>query len=287
MQNTEDVKLLCDETVERMNKYRTLLLDAGMCEPTKRKSSVWHWRFYREETSLTAFIVNLQGKDTGVEVVFGFASTAFTRMAGDENALVEFAVDDDDINIREKVTLRNDYDEEFASTKIQKLYDMYCDTEKDELLKAAKEKRKEFIHQIAIRLKPLGFKKKANTWTRPLEKDYYLMFNAQKSSFADSYYFNVYIGKYGTDDYGDCFYTRVAPEKMYPMDWQLASKEQIDYFLDKILVEDMLSLIINTPLKDLGKMQFIWEGCLCDRERCEMCWVEKNLWESNGTETAG
>ena len=155
---------------------------------------------------------------------------------------------------------------------------MLC-REKDELLNHAKEKRREFIQQIAVKLKPLGFKKKANTWTRTLDGEYYVMFNAQKSAFSDEYYFNVYIGKNGTNEYGDCFHTRVAPQGMSPMDWQALSRDEFEIFLDRTVVP-ALEQIIKTPLQELGKIPSYWNGCPCKRNKCQNCWMEKNLWEA-------
>lgn len=279
MQISENPKPLSDDMRAKMEHYREQLLNAGMAEPTRWKSSSWHWLFYKPTTSLTAFVVNLRGGDYDIEVVYGYASTAFTRMAGDENALIEGGVRDEDITIREKVLICDKSDEEIAKEQIQELYAKYLLTEKDDLLNFAKAKRKEFIQQIAVKLKPLGFKKKSNTWTRALESDYYVMFNAQKSAFSDEYYFNVCIGKNGTNIYGDCYYTRVAPTGMCPMDWQALSKDEFEFFLNRTVVP-ALEQIIHTPLQELGKQAFVWSCCSCNRQKCEQCWVEKNLWEA-------
>lgn len=266
---------------EKMARFRARLLDAGMAEPTKRSGSSGHWLFYRQATELTAFIVNLTGTECYIEIMYGFASTAFTRMAGDENALVELGVGDDDITLREKLIICDEADEEAARARIGQMYDRFRNTPKDALLDEAKEKRKAFIRQIAGALKPLGFRKKANTWTRALEGEYCLMFNAQKSSYADTYYFNVYIGKNGSGRYGDCYYTRLAPPGMSPMDWQALDRDEFAFFLDRTVVP-ALERILRTPLEALGKLPQIWSGCACDRKKCESCWVEKNLWEARG-----
>lgn len=272
-------KALPSDVQVKMEQYRKELLAFDMREPTKRQSSSWHWYFYKTMTDLTAFIVNLQGSEFYVEVTYGYASTAFTRMAGDENALVEWGVSDEDITIREKVIIRDEADETIARNKIAEMYATYLHTQKDDLLLFAKEKRKSFIQQIHARLKPLGFRKKANTWTRVLTDTYYLMFNAQKSAFSDEYYFNLYIGKNGTNDYGDCYYTRIAPTGMSPMDWQSLDQEEFDFFLDKSVVPE-LEKIIGTPLADLGLLSSYWTGCHCNRQKCEICWMQKNLWEA-------
>lgn len=274
----ENPKPISNEVKSKMEQYRMRLLDAGMLEPTKKSASGWHWLFYKPATALTAFIVNLQGNDCYVEVVYGYASTAFTKMQGAENALFELGISEEDITIREKVIICNDIDEEIAKLQISEMHTRYSQTEKDELLNDAKEKRKQFIQQIAMKLKPLGFKKKANTWTRELDSAYYVMFNAQKSVFSDEYYFNIYIGKNGTNEYGDCYYTRIAPQGMCPMDWQVLKKDEFEFFLNRTVVP-ALEQFLNTPLQKLGKLPSIWSCCSCNRQKCEQCWVEKNCWD--------
>lgn len=199
-------------------------------------------------------------------------------MAGDENAVLYRGIDDEYITLREKLLICDEADEETAAIQIQKFHDQYSQTEKDELLNLAKIKRKAFIQQIADKLKPLGFRKKNNTWTRPLAGEFYVMINAQKSVFSDEYYFNLYIGKNGSNVYGDCYYTRLAPEGMCPMDWQVLSREEFEFFLNRSVVPAIVK-INHTPLEELGKQSFIWSGCSCNRKKCEKCWVKKNLWE--------
>ena len=281
MQTAADSKPLSGEIRAKMEKYRASLLASGMQEPSKLKSSVWHWLFYKPVTELTAFIVNLKGTDDYIEVVYGYASTAFTKMAGDENALIELGVSDKEITIRKKIVICCEADEVFARNHIAQMYERYLQTSKDELLIEAKAKRKAFIQQIADRLKPMGFRKKANTWTRSLEGDYSLMFNAQKSAFSDEYYFNVYIEKNGSDIYGVCYDTRVFPGDMCPLDWQTLKKDEFEFFLNRTVVP-ALDQIIHTPLHELGKLPSIWSNCTCNRKKCGQCWVEKNLWEAKG-----
>ena len=272
-------KSLPNDIYVKMEKYRAELLAFDMSEPTKRQSSSLHWYFYKPMSDLTAFIVNLKGKELILEITYGYASTAFTRMAGNKDELVECGVSDEDITIRDKVIIREETDEALARNKIAEMYIAYLHTQYDDLLLLAKEKRRSFIQQIHTRLKPLGFRKKATTWIRALTDTYYLMFNAQKSTFSDEYYFNLYIGKNGTNDYGDCYHTRIAPFDKLPMDWQTLDKEEFAFFLEKT-VEPELEKIISTSLTELGKIASYWVGCHCNRQKCENCWMSKNLWES-------
>jgi hypothetical protein len=263
----------------KMEQYSKELTAFDMSKPIQQNSSSRHWYFYKPMTDLTAFIVNLQGNEFYIEVTYGYASTAFTRMAGDENALVEWGVSDENITIREKVIICDEADEAIAKSKIAEMYTTYRYTQKDDLLLFAKEKRKAFIQQLHTKLKPLGFKKKANTWTRSLNDTYYLIFNAQKSAFSDEYYFNLSINKNGTYAFGGCYETRIAPNGMSPMDWQALSKEEFDFFLEKSVLPE-LEKIIGTPLAELGQVPSYWAGCHCNRQKCESCWMQKNSWEA-------
>ena len=276
--NAINNEVSCMQITEKTELYINKLLALGMLQPAEWQSSM-QYRFYKPTTPLTAFIVNLTVQESAIEIVYGYASTAFTRMAGDENTLIENGVCDEEINLREKVIIYNDTDEETANAKIKAMYAQYLHTEKDELIKLTKEKRKQFINQIATKLKPLGFKKKANSWTKPLDANYYVMFNVQKSDFSDEYYFNIYIGKNGTSCYGDCCYTRISPNEEYPTDWQTISHEAFESFMEDTAVATLQD-IINTPLKALGKRENVWHCCTCSRKECAECWVEKNLWEA-------
>lgn len=91
------------ETVNRMELYRRILLQNGFSEPICQKERSLHWMFYKETTGNSAFVVNLTGYNDRVEVVYGFASTAFTFVKGDEESLVRWGIADEDINLRQKV----------------------------------------------------------------------------------------------------------------------------------------------------------------------------------------
>lgn len=277
MHDIEKKMPLPEEIEARIARYRQQLLDFGMKVPSGGDEP--ECRFYKPVTELTAFIVNLHSSAEGVVVVYGYASTAFTRMIGDENALETLGVADWEITIREKVVIRDEMEEGGARARVAAMYERYLHTEKEELLACAKAKRSEFIRRFAVRLKPMGFLKKGNTWTKPLENDCVAVFNAQKSGFSDEYYFNIYIRKMKQGDYAVCYNARVAPEGMSPMDWQLVDEVVLDGFLDGTVVPAM-EWILHTPLQELGAMPDLWINCYCVRHLCSSCWVEKNLWES-------
>lgn len=272
MQISDDSKKIGKEIVDKILECRKTLLNEGFLEPTYWTSSSWHLLFYKENTKNTAFVVNLHGNDDSIEVVYGYTSTAFTSMKGCEDDLKQWGVSDSYINIRKKVNIT--YDDIELSTLIKDMYEEFSHVDKSELLEIVKQKRKEFIDKVTSRLKPLGFKKKANTWIYDLKNDFYLMLNVQKSSFSDEYYFNIYIGKGNTNDYSDCFYKRIAPDNMFPMDWQLISEKKLVEFLENDLT-GLLKHIVSTPLCELGKDDSMQAHCECDGKQCEYCWVKK------------
>lgn len=284
MQIDVNSKPLADEIRTKMDCYRAELLKFGMCEPSRLKSSVWHWRFFKPVTELTAFVVNLKGCDTHIAVTYGYASTAFTRMASCESDLTQLGIDDESITLREKAIIFSEMDDANVRAQIARMYEEYQQTSKDDLLLAAKARRKAFIQQITVNLKPMGFRKKANTWTRFLEGECVLMFNLQKSSFSDQYYFNIYIDKSEKDHCGNCYYSRILPDDASLIDWQTMSASKLESFMHSSVIPALES-IIHTPLCQLGQPPDIWSGCNCDRQKCPQCWVEKNLWEANQTDS--
>lgn len=269
--------------LERLMRCREQLLAAGFREPTEMYSRSWHWRFYKPLTSLTAFIVNLKGYDDHVDVTYGCASTAFTLMVNDGDALTSLGVSDDEITIRAQCTIRDAADEEQAASTIRQMHDQFRSVEKDALLAMAKEKRKAFIQQLAVRLKPLGFKKKGNKWLKPLSAGYTLTFHLDKSPYADMYYFDVMIRSDSMTGYGSCYNRRVAPagerSGSWRMDWQLFPADALADFLDALLIPRLLWLM-NTPFADLGADPTLWACCDCQRNHCQSCWVQKNVWEA-------
>ncbi len=255
-----------------LERYRAELLSSGLQE-----AALSPFHFYRPATELTAFVVNLKGSEYGITITYGYASTAFIRMKGSEDSLLRFGVSSEDVTLRQMYLLCDEAEESIARQQIQELYLRCQHTPKEELLALAKEKRKAFLGQIATALKPMGFRKKGNTWRRDLTQELYLMLNLQKSAFSDTYYYNVYIGKNGTLHYGDCYYDRVAPQGMCPMDWQALSPEEFARFLEGTLLP-ALREILDTPLEALGRRPHIQKSCSCQRNLCPNCWVEKNLW---------
>ena len=254
---------------ERMLAYRDAALKNGM------QVAAWeHCQFhlYRRTADKAAFALNLRDYGTHIRVVYGFTTIP------DEDCFRDHGEDDDDIKLRHAAIIRGDEDEAEAARSIQAVFEQYRHTAKDDILTLKKERQKEFLSRIHAYLKPLGFAKKASKWTKKLPDGFVLEFEAQKSAYSDVYYFNISVYPDG-QPYHACFSTRLTTDGEQTHNWQILTDGQFRDIMERA-IETYIQPILQTPFSELGKESRIWAGCLCQRDRCEACWVEKNLWEA-------
>lgn len=244
----------------------------------KFQEAEWEFKqfsFYRCTFEKVAFIVNLKDYGDHIVVAYGFTSIV------DQDHLRHYGEDNNDIKLRFCSVIKNEQDLITVARETQNVYDAYLDKSKDEILSIKKELQKQFLQKIAEKLKPLGFKKKGAKWTRLLDGDFFLEFEAQKSQWSDEYYFN--IGVYHKDvQFPWCYGTRLNINGKGIYNWQLMTDEELNYLLNEA-IQSILLPIISTPLAELGCQKEIWQGCTCPRNKCNACWVLKNLWEANET----
>lgn len=261
---------LTRRNTERMLAYQDAALKGGMQE------AAWEhcqFQFYRRTTDKAAFALNLKDFGTHIRAVYGFTTIP------DEDFFREHGGDDEDIKLRHAVIIRDEGDEAEAARAIQAVYEQYRHTAKDDILALKKERQKEFLSRIHARLKPLGFAKKASKWTKKLPDDFVLEFEAQKSTYSDLYYFNISLYPVG-QPFPACYSMRLTTDGEQTHNWQLLTDGQFNEIM-KRAVETYIRPILQTPLSELGKESRIWAGCLCQRDKCEACWVEKNLWKAS------
>lgn len=201
-------------------RCREMLFKNGFSEATKHTG-----HFFRQATEKTAFVINLYDEDCALDVVYGFASTAITAMAGCENEFAESGSDKDSCHVRNIIRI-SDGDEASARSVISDFYNQYRDFQKDAILEVKKERQKNFLALFALPLKKLGFKKKGTKWTKILDDENALSFEAQKSAFSDQYYFNVSIHS-PSDFYNRSSYERVVLGGTQIYNWQLMSEKEI------------------------------------------------------------
>lgn len=226
---------LCEENIPeptypersaRYMRYRKILFENGFSEASKRTG-----HFFRQSTEKTAFAVNLYDEDCALCVMYGFASTAITAMAGCENEFAESGSDKDSCHVRNIIRISGDGDEASARSAISNFYNQYKDFGKDAILEVKKERQKNFLALFALPLKKLGFKKKGTKWTKILDEENAISFEAQKSAFSDQYYFNVSIHS-PSDFYARSSYERVVLGGTQIYNWQLMSEEEIDELIE-------------------------------------------------------
>ncbi|MGN0322181.1 MAG: hypothetical protein ACI4DZ_03585 [Oliverpabstia sp.] len=268
---------------EYINKFREQLRNAGFDEASQRP-----FYFWKILTDKTAFIINLKNLDTGIGIVYGVRSTAVFWSELDWQLHSEFGTADDDCNLRYYLEINNENDEFQTNNMIRSFYNEYCEIDKDTLLKIVKEHRKQFIQQITNILKPLGFRRKGNQWRKHLSGNIVLQFWADKDPYTDLYYFEIDIFSQKSSEGIWCYSKRLQAKgteifdfKNYSdsdcrFDWQLQSTEDLEEIVNQAYKFDLLPFI-NNDLLEIGKQPFVWEYCICPRDCCESCWIEKNL----------
>ena len=233
-------------------QYRESLTQAGFSESTwpaqgKNLSAKNPLHFYRPDTELTAFFVNLEPAGEGIRIFYGFASTAFARMRGDEISLGEKGIDESQSALRFMIPLCTEAVETDAAEQITAVYEQYHGTDKDALLAILKEHRKAWLARITAVLKPLGFRKKGNEWYQVLPSGHTLYFAADKGSYSDGYNFDVRLRQPPVEirlrDW--CAFAILDQEQdraidpfcHHGFDWQLDPPEELDRVLDWFLTK--------------------------------------------------
>ena len=267
-----------DEETEFLRYTDTILSLREAILKANFQEAEWEFRqfsFYRCTLEKVAFIVNLKDYGDHIGVTYGFTSIV------DQDHLRHYGEDNSNIKIRFHSVIKTDEDKIAVASEVKRVYDTYLNRSKDEILSLRKERQKQFLQKIAEKLKPLGCKKKGAKWTRFLDSDFCLEFEAQKSQWSDEYYFNVSV--YHKDvQFPQCYGTRLNTKGKGIYNWQLMTDEELDCLLNEA-IQSILIPIINTPLAELGTRKEIWQGCTCQRNKCNTCWVQKKLWEANET----
>ena len=216
----------------RYMRYRSALLSRGFSEANE-----CHGNFLLPTTENAAFIVNLDDEEHGVNIVYGFASTA-----GNPAWFADHGVDNETCQVRNILWISEDTDEEKAALEISDFYRQYQTLSKDDILDLKKERQTVFLGYFARALKPLGFKKKGAKWTKPLKGDRSLSLEAQKSAYSDQYYFNVSVHA-DSDFYKRSSYERVMMCDSDIYNWQLMSRAQIERLVQFTLTTYITPLI--------------------------------------------
>ena len=218
-------------------------------------------------------------------------------MTNCENALNEYGVDSDTINIRSMIKFKCRDDETIIYNKIKNFYDEYNSLTKNELLELAKEKRKEFISKVNSKLKSIGMKKKSSTWTISLNNEYKLSLIMDKTRFCDCYDF--YYAIHNVEEnipMKRCHSSYIAYEyknQRCHLNYQCYSEEELENFLNFIVDSNLLPIIKTkeSNLKDLiiklnqsrkprllmptnEEIKF-YDGFVCDLNDCTTCY--KNI----------
>ena len=208
---------------DKMITLRNEILNSNFSEAS---DDYRQFNFYRILNDKVAFIVNLRDKGDFIEATYGFTTIvdlSYFKECGDNN---------DNIKLRYQKRIINDSDELNLRTEIEKVYNLYKNISKEDLLKLKKEKQKEFINKINNKLKPLGFKKKNTKWNKLLDNNFTLEIYIYKSQWSDVYYFDVSVYDPDGKDYS---YNRINTNGRGTYNWQVLTDEEINDLIDYII----------------------------------------------------
>ena len=211
------------QTSNRYRKYKEKLLSVGFSEANRNKG-----HFYRKTTENVAFAINLEDEEDCITAVYGFA--AIPAGTDGEEWFAKNGSDNESCHLRNIVCIWDEKSEGEAEKTVSDFYQQYKTASKDEILDLKKEKQKVFLSYFARALKPLGFKKNRTKWTKELDSEHALSFEAQKSAYSDQYYFNVTVHSV-SDFYERSSYERVVLVDSDIYNWQLMTEEQIENLL--------------------------------------------------------
>lgn len=232
---------------ERREEWKQKLRDAGFLEGT-----IHTCHFYKELTEKTAFCLNLKFHENYTGIVYGIFSTAIFCNEEEKKWLYKWGCDDEDCNLRYYLEIKEKEDEKKAETAVSALYWKFRQADKEEVLQFVKQKRKEFLNVITGVLKPLGYKKKGNSWSKETKDKIVVYFWADKNPYCDLYYLmagayplgmedrvllngerieNVLEGKFDWEN-------NATAKESY--DWQLQSKERLVSMVETALKEYLL-----------------------------------------------
>ncbi len=206
-------------------------------------------RFCKETSDHTALIVNLKDvgdeSDEAVYIVYGV--TAIGASDDMEAFFRAWGEADDVIKLRHDTVVTPDNQDEIAET-IRTAFAAYAPLDATAVRATAKEKQKVFLNRIHAVLKPMGYRRKGNTWTKALPNGWHLEFNAQKSAYSDQFYFNYCYYRAGDIKYlppsGNRRLTRIDGEGRETgiFDWQLLSDAAIDALIVEAAATTMNAL---------------------------------------------
>lgn len=266
---------------QQIVQWKKQLTAAGFQEASKVPN-----HYFKIDTPLTAFFLNLYTFDDRISLYYGYASIAFIRMKNNETSLADYGISEAGSSMRFHAAIRGTDDAAIIGTEIQETLDRYRGTEKDALLEMIREKRKDFLNRITLQLKPLGFRKKGNEWRKNLSDNHIIYFWADRSPYSDTYNFPIAIAAQNKN-FKNRYYCTIGtlqPPENRVFDCQIHSSHRFDWQLHTH--EDLTELIHRflrlyvTPAENgmecLGKEEYIWKGCLCQLDCCDQCWVEKN-----------
>lgn len=223
-----------------------MLAQTIAAELKKNMLNPYELNFYSVATETNIKVINLKEIGSSVRIVYGIAF--YSKVNGFADLLNTCGIADEDCNMRNSIIVSGEEEWHYGASEINSFFDKWLPKNKNEILAYIKDKRKAFINILHRELKPLGFKKNSNIWTRTLFDDYYIKFHAQKSSFSDRYYFRLYIENASSG----IFYTQMGDDII---DWQLIPQSEFEELFHSFLKKNIIPITEINNKEQLEKIK--------------------------------
>ncbi len=103
--------------MNELSVYKSQLLANGFSEAKECENN-----FYKELRPYTAFVVNLTSSKGICKIVYGCASTAFTKLGDNSNALIDEGVFPENITIRRHAYIKEGENNKLLYSAVQEMY---------------------------------------------------------------------------------------------------------------------------------------------------------------------
>ena len=220
-------------------------------------------RFWTKTPGGFAYVLNLLPQNDGLLIEAGFLFPTEWEFVS--------SIGERDMSIRLRIIRRVHSEEALRSAlaEVDALRSAWFNASREELRKHIAEQQKRFLQRITAQLKPLGFRKKAANWTFQRGDGYEVVWKAQKSLYADGYYFNLYLHRVGMRELYGCIYRRPMGELL---DWQTIPGEAFDARLHAV-IEQYIRPMTTLPLEAIARDPVRFgRPDLCTPRRCPDCW---------------
>ncbi len=252
----------------RLADFRPLLLDRGFTE-----APLYPGHFYRMDTTMTAFAVNIDPIPDGVSVTYGWDSVTDSRGQAAKRPFV-LTYGCLGIQLNEQFHLSHGEDATTYAPQIQALYAAHRGTEKEALSalsrKLRAERKKEIIARVTAQVKSLGLRRRGANWDCSLTENVQLRLSLTCSSWEEAY--GLELSACVGDESPGCWFVRtfdLPGEHKGRFDWRITPLDKSEAYIRR--VADCIQDLLHAPLNESTFAPSVWTHSPHRQDLCASC----------------